>query len=78
MSEDINKSKELECQSQQSGNLNRKVNHLSKVIYNRNITEFTGYNSSTEIGWPILVMGIKVSKGKRISWIDQDNLIYVR
>ena len=54
----------------------RKVNHLSKVIWDRKIiTEFTRSISSTRIGKPVLMMGIKVSKNKHISrWVDQENL----
>ena len=57
----------------------RKVNHLSKVIWDRKIiAEFTRSISSTRIGKPVLMMDIKVSKGKHISrWVDQENLIYV-
>ena len=41
----------------------RKVNHLSKVIYNRKvITEFTRLISSTRIGKLVLMMDIKSPK----------------
>ena len=58
----------------------RKVNHLSKVIWDRKIiTEFTRSISSTRIGKPVLMMDVKVSKDKNISrWVDRENLIYVR
>ena len=61
--------------------LSRKVNHLSKVIWDRkNITQFTrSISSSNKIGKPVLMMDIKDSKDKNISrWVDQENLIYVR
>ena len=46
----------------------RKVNHLSKVVWERKIiTEFTKYISSTRIGKPVLMMDVKVSKDKNIS-----------
>ena len=58
----------------------RKVNHLSKVIWDTKIiTEFTRSISSTRIGKPVLMMDVKVSKDKNISrWVDRENLIYVR
>ena len=58
----------------------RKVNHLVKVIWNRNIiTEFTRLISSTRIGKPVLLIDVKVSQDKNINrWVDQENLIYVR
>ena len=58
----------------------RKVNHLSKVVWDRKIiTEFTRSISSTRIGEPVLMMDVKVSKDKHISrWVDRENLIYVR
>ena len=58
----------------------RKVNHLSKVIWDRKIiTEFTRSISSTRIGKLVLMMDVKVSKDKTISrWVDRENLIYVR
>ena len=58
----------------------RKVNHLSKVIWDRKIiTEFTRLISSTRIGKPVLMMDIKVSKDKHISrWVDRENLSYIR
>ena len=61
-------------------NPNRKVNHLSKVIWDwKNITEFTRSISSTRIGEPVLMLDVKVSKDKNISrWVDRKNLIYVR
>ena len=51
----------------------RKVNHLSKVIWDRRIvTEFTRSISSTRIGKPILMMGIYFSKDKHICrWVDK-------
>ena len=61
-------------------NQSRKVNHWSKVAWDRKIiTEFTRSISSTRIGKPVLMMDVKVSKDKNISrWVDQENLIYVR
>ena len=58
----------------------RKVNHLSKVIWDRKIiTEFTRCINSSRIGKPVLMMNVKVSKDKHISrCIDEENLIYVR
>ena len=58
----------------------RKVNHLSKVIWDRKImTEFTKLISSTRIGKPVLLMDVKVSKDKNISrWVDLENFLYVR
>ena len=58
----------------------RKVNHLSKVIWDRKIiAEFTMSITSTRIGKPILITDIKVSKDKNNNrWIDQEYLIYVR
>ena len=54
-------------------NLHRKVNHLSKVIWDRKvITEFTRLISSTRIGKPILMTDTKVSKDQSISkWVDR-------
>ena len=61
-------------------NPSRKVNHLSKVIWDRKIiTKFSRSISSTRIGKPVLMIGVKVSKDKHISrWVDWENLIYVR
>ena len=58
----------------------RKVNHLSKAIWDRKIiTEFTRSISSTRIGKLVLMMDVKVSEDKTISrGVDQKNLIYVR
>ena len=43
--------------------VSRKVNHLSKVVWDRKIiTEFTSSISSTRIGKPVLMMDLKVSK----------------
>ena len=58
----------------------RKVNHLSKVIWDRKIiAEFTRSISSTRIGKPVLMMEVKVSKDKNMTrWVAQENLIYVR
>ena len=52
--------------------LSRKVNHLSKVIRDREIiTQFIRSISSTRIGEPVLMMEVEVSKDKHISrWID--------
>ena len=57
-----------------------KVNHLSKVIWDRKIiTEFTRLISFTRIGKPVLLMNVKASKNKDISrWVNRENLIYVR
>ena len=45
----------------------RKVNHLSKVIWDRKIiTEFTRSISSTRIGKPVLMMDVKLSKDKKV------------
>ena len=58
-------------------NPNKKVNHLNKVIWER--AEFIRFISSTRIGEPVLMMDVKVSKGKHIcSWDDWENLIYVK
>ena len=59
--------------------LDRKVNHLSKIIWDRKvITEFTRLISSSRIGKPVLVMDVKVTKDKNISgWVDRENFIYV-
>ena len=58
----------------------RKVNHLSRVIWDRKIIpELTRSTSSTRIGKPVVMMDVKVSKDKRISRrVDGQNLIYVR
>ena len=46
------------------------VNYLSQV---------TRPISSTKIGWPVIMMDVKVSKNKHISrWIDLENRNYVR
>ena len=60
--------------------LHRKVNQLSKIIWDREIiTEFTRSISSTRMGKPVLMMDVKVSKDKNISrWVDRENLIYAR
>ena len=57
-----------------------KVNHLSKVIWDRKIiTEFTRSIISNRIGKPVLMMDLNVSKDKSMSrWVDRENLIYVR
>ena len=59
--------------------LSRKVNYLSKVIWDRKIrAKFTRSISSTRIGKPVLMMDVKVSKYKNISrWVDCKNLILV-
>ena len=56
-----------------------KVNHMSKIIWDRKIiTEFTRSISSTRICEPVLMIDVKVSKDKPISrWVDWQNLIYV-
>ena len=56
----------------------KKVNLLSKVIWDRKIvTEYTRSISSTRIGNPVLMMEVKVSKDKYISRrVDQENLTY--
>ena len=72
VSEKINKSK-------RAGITVWKVNHQSKVIWDRKfITEFTRSISSTRVGKPVLMMDVKVSKDKNSRWVDQENLIYVR
>ena len=64
--------------------MSRKVNHLSKVIWDyydiwKIMTEFTRSISSTRIGKPVLMMHVKVSKDKHICrWVDQENLVCVR
>ena len=60
--------------------LSRKVNYLSKVVWDIKIrTELTSSIISTIIDYPVLTMDVKVSKDKHISrWIDRENLIYVR
>ena len=59
----------------------RKVNHLSKVAWNKknyNRVHQIYHQSCTGIGKPVRLMDIKVSKYKNISrWVDQENLIYV-
>ena len=75
-SEERNKSKRRGC------NPSRKVNHLSKVVWDRKIiTEFTRSISSTRIGKPVLMIDVslyEVSKDKNISRrVDRENLIYV-
>ena len=51
--------------------LSRKVNHVSKVIWDRKIiTEFTRLISSTRIGKPVLMINVKVSKDKTLAdWL---------
>ena len=58
----------------------RKVNHLSKVIWDiKIITVFNRSISSTRIGKPVLMMDVNVSKDKNISrWVDRKNIVYVR
>ena len=71
VSEEINKSK-------RAGITVWKVNHQSKVIWDRKIiTEFTRSISSTRVGKPVLMMDVKVSKDNS-RWVNQENLIYVR
>ena len=49
----------------------RKVNHLSKVIWDRKvITEFTRLINSAGIGKPVFLVDIKVSKDKNSRWVD--------
>ena len=49
-------------------NLSRKVNHLSKVIWDRKIiTQFTRSISSTRIGKPVLMMDVKSPKTKTLA-----------
>ena len=53
----------------------RKVNNLSKVVWARNtITELTSCISSTRIGRPVLMMGVKASKDKHNRFVDRKNL----
>ena len=76
-SEEINKSKRAGLW-ESVWDPSRKVNHLSKVIWDTKIiTEFTRLISSTRIGKPVLMMDVKVSKEKNSRWVDQENLIYV-
>ena len=58
----------------------RKVKHLSKVIQGRIIiTELTMSISFTKICYSVVMMDVKVTKEKHISWcVDPDNLIYKR
>ena len=43
------------------------------------VTKFTRFISSTRKGKPVLMMDVKVFKGKNISrWVDGENIIYVR
>ena len=49
--------------------LSRKVNHLSKVIWDRKIiTEFTRSINSTSIGESVLMMDVKVSKTNTLAY----------
>ena len=77
-SEERNTCKEQECEYHSLGSL-KKINHLSKVAWDRKIiTEFTRNISSTKIDKPVLMMDVKVSKDKHISrWVNRENLIYV-
>ena len=63
-----------------AGDPSRKINHLSKVMWDRKIiTELTRSISSTRIHYPVLMMDIKVPKDKHIRiWVDREKLIYVR
>ena len=55
-----------EIQKSTVWNPSRKVNHLSKVIWNRKIiTEFRSVSSS-RIGKPVFMMEVKVSKDKHV------------
>ena len=76
VSEEREKSKSVELWE----DLGRKVNHMSKVIWDKkNITEFTRSISSTRIDEPVLMMKVRVSKDKHISrWVDWENLICIR
>ena len=57
----------------------RKVNHLRKVIWDRKIiTEFTRWIRSTRTGKPVLMVDVKVSKGKSSRCVNWENLICVR
>ena len=57
----------------------RKVNRLSKVVWDRTIiTECTRSTNFTRIGTPFLMMHFKVSKEKQFGWVGRENLIYVR
>ena len=57
----------------------RKVNCLSKVIWERKLLKLTRSISSTRIGYPVLMMDVEVSKYKHIGrWVEGENLIYVR
>ena len=51
----------------------RKVNHLSKVVW-----DFTRSISSTRIGKPV-IMDVEVSKDEKFSrWVDLKSLIYIK
>ena len=56
--------------------LSRKVNHLSKVIWDTKIiTKFNRSISSTRIDKPVLMMDIKVSKDKsNRRWVDRSKV----
>ena len=57
----------------------RKVNHLSKVIWDRKIiTECTRWTSTPRIGVLVHMMDIKVSKEKNNRRVDREKLVYVR
>ena len=61
-----------------------KVNHMSKVTWDRKIiTEFTRCISSTRIGKPVLMMDVKVSKDKiladgLIEWTTEPHLCWMK
>ena len=57
----------------------RKVNCLNKVIWEQKLLKLTRSISSTRIGYPVLMMDVKVSKYKHIGrWVERDNCICVR
>ena len=60
-------------------NLSKKVNHLSKVIWDRKIiTEFTRLIFPSRIGKPVLMMDVKISEDNISRWVDWENPIYVK
>ena len=66
--------KEQECALITVWDMSRKINHLSKVIWDRKIIK-----EFTRIGYPVLMTDFKISKDKHISrWVDWESLIYVR
>ena len=57
----------------------RKVNHLSKVIWDKKYNRVHQIYQYSRIGKPVLMMDIKVCNGKHICrWVIRENLIYIR